>query len=63
MSPLRWLGLGGEVRALRVPLFRGYREKRDAPFVGATVAIKASAGRRPSLEHCGQIWARVLALT
>ncbi len=40
LAPLRWLGLGGEVRRLHVPLFRGYREKREVPFMAATVSIK-----------------------
>jgi hypothetical protein len=40
LTPLRWLGLGGDVRRLHVPLFRGYRDKREVPFMAATVSIK-----------------------
>ncbi len=31
-APLELLGMGSEKQVLRIPLFLGYRELRDAPF-------------------------------
>ncbi|EFN54789.1 hypothetical protein CHLNCDRAFT_134746 [Chlorella variabilis] len=40
LAPLRWVGLGGDVRMVRLPLFTNYREKREVPFMVARLAIK-----------------------
>ena len=45
LAPLVVLGLADELRTLRVPLFSGYRDRPDAPFVALRVAL---AGRVPA---------------
>ena len=42
-APLELLGLGGERRVLRLPLFLGYRELRDAPFATFRATLQARA--------------------
>lgn len=48
LSPLRVLGVGGGIRRLRVPLFHGYRERQEAPFMAAHVAVKARNPLNPA---------------
>lgn len=45
LVPLVVLGLADELRTLRVPLFAGYRDRADAPFVALRIAL---AGRAPA---------------
>ena len=44
-APLELLGIGGERRVLRLPLFLGYRELRDAPFATFRATLQARASR------------------
>ncbi|KAK9843525.1 hypothetical protein WJX81_007180 [Elliptochloris bilobata] len=50
-APLELLGLGSERQVLRLPLFLGYRELRDAPFATfhATLQARARGGEVPRL--------------
>lgn len=45
LAPLVVLGLADELRTLRIPLFSGYRDRPDAPFVALRIAL---AGRVPA---------------
>lgn len=46
------MGLGGDVRMVRLPLFTNYREKREVPFMVARLAIKVRGWQRMWLWAC-----------